>query len=165
MEGEMKVTWKLLVIPIIVLALRSVSCAQQNPENSGLDGLKLFWDNPEPTCRILQLQSQDGTPIRHAPVRLSVVKGEFKTPHLSQMTIEFKPVRKLKTDAEGKIHLPKLKRDTYRIELANAPESVFEMFNISDDWQPGECTQVFVAKDIKPVAAEDPAKKIDAPKK
>jgi len=72
---------------------------------------------------------------------------KHKRNHPSIIKIDYKRLRRLKTDAEGKIQLPRLKWGSYQVQLAHAAKYTIGWFEIPDNWQPVECTQRLVAED------------------
>jgi hypothetical protein len=156
---EMIVTRKSLALLVFAVALRNTSWGQQvlNPELPAPAVL---------TCQTVQLQSQDGTPVAHAPVHLKVTQINMKMKGTTAAaTVTFKVFKKLKTDAEGKLQLPELNPDTYYLALPEAKKRTTGAFAIPDGAKPGDCTQTFILKDkgnmieIEPVVSGEAADK------
>jgi hypothetical protein len=149
-ERKAIVTKKLLAVLIIVLALRNVSLSQQTsvPEIPASAVL---------TCRTVQLQSEDGKPVADVPVHLKGTQIKMMKGNAAGADVTFKVLKKLKTDAAGKVQLPELKPDTYYLALPEAKKFTSGPFIIPDDSKPGDCTQAFVLRDKDNMVAIEPA--------
>jgi hypothetical protein len=132
---------KILMAGVIALGMRNISWGQQNDVGSQFPAMPVL------TCRTVQLQSQDRAPVALTPVHLKVTQIKWAKRDSSAATIEFKLLRKLQTDSEGKIHLPELNPDTYYLALPKAEKFTSGAFAIADDAKPKDCMQTFMLKD------------------
>ena len=118
---------------------------------------------PVLTCRTVQFQSEDGKPVAHMPAHLKSERTKItgRTGLGIEEVTTFKVLKKLKTDADGKIQLPELKPDTnylYHLELLKSNKLTIAVSKL------GDCTQAFVLKDknfIFEIGPTAPKKTVD----
>jgi hypothetical protein len=111
-------------------------------------------------CRTVQFQSEDRKPVARVPMHLKIM--QTKITGSNSVGIEavttFEMLKKLKTDAAGKIQFPELDPGGYILALPKTKKFT-RPFGFRVDSKPGNCTQVFVLyKDylvaIEPAAPE-----------
>jgi hypothetical protein len=115
---------------------------------------------PVMTCQTVQLQSEDRKPVARAPVHLKVVRTKITGQNSIgiEAVTTFELLKKLKTDAAGKIQFPGLDPGSYILALPKTKKFT-RPFSFRVDSKPGDCTQVFVLYKDYMVAIEPSAPK------
>jgi hypothetical protein len=132
---------KLTASFVTALVLVGLASAQQVIVNPQLPLV------PALACNTIQLQGEDGTPVALAPVHLKVLEIKMMKGNVAGAAVTFKLVKKLKTDASGKLLLPELKSDTYALELPDVKKHTAGEFLVEEGKKPGSCTATFALKD------------------
>jgi hypothetical protein len=133
---------KILIAAIgLAVAMRSVSWGHPTsaPEIPYVPVVK---------CQTVQLQSEDGKPIARVPVHLKVMQTKMMKGNSVGIgaVVTFKVLKKLKTDAAGKIQFPEVEPDSYFLVLPKTKEFT-RPFGFRVDSKPGNCSQTFVLQD------------------
>ena len=124
---------------VAFLCCFSARAQDQSAKNQDLDHMPLITDGVPLNCTTLQLLTESGELFKSQPVELKRVSQSFaKGPYLV-LEVRFDLVKKLRTNEQGEIRLPKLKQGTYQWEIYREQGDVHGNFKVKS--KPGTCTQ------------------------
>src|SRR5258708_371505 len=99
-------------------------------------------------CSMLQLLSPDGEPIKSKVVTLEKEHWKWAKPHISVITIYYRPVRKIKTNGRGEIRLPDLAQEgRYSLTFEFNNKKTFGAFEVGSNWKGEACSETLAIED------------------
>ncbi|HEV3039350.1 MAG TPA: hypothetical protein VHA33_16360 [Candidatus Angelobacter sp.] len=99
-------------------------------------------------CSLLQLLSPNGEPINAKVVTLKKEHYRWTRPHVSAISVYYRPIRKMKTNDRGEIQLPGLaKEGIYQLSFEIQGKPAFGLFEVGKNWTGESCTESLMVED------------------
>jgi hypothetical protein len=99
-------------------------------------------------CSRLQLLSPKGEPINAKTVTLQKEHYRWTRPHVSAISVYYRPIRKMKANDRGEIQLPRFaKEGIYELSFEFQGKPAFGLFEVGKNWIGENCTESLMVED------------------